>query len=332
MQKIDLHIKHEILPLREPFRISRGARTEGHVVTVQLMRDNKFGWGEATPYAHYGETTASVIEQIEQVRQALENGLTNDELDALLPAGAARNAVDCALWDLRAKERNTSVWQLLGLPKPRPVCTAVTIGVDTTEKMAAKAALYTNCPLLKVKLNRDCITEKITAIHEAAPTSRMIVDPNESWRIETVDELGGFLRSKGVALLEQPIPAASSDDLADVESSVPICADEACHTSADLENLVGKYHAINIKLDKTGGLTQAVIVLNRASELNFEVMVGCMIGSSLAMAPATLIASSASYVDLDGPAWLASDREHGLSIDNGIINAPTASLWGGAAP
>jgi len=329
MQTLELHIQHEIMPLRTPFRISRGVRKDAHVVSVSLGRDGLFGRGEATPYSHYGESPGSVIAQIESIKTKLKPSLTNVELSRLLPAGAARNAVDCALWELRAKQEGRTVWQLLNLSEPASICTMVTVGLDSAANMAARAAQLKNCAVLKVKLDKENIVEKTTAIRDAAPAPDIIIDANESWTVDTLDSLGEFLHSKGVVLLEQPIPDSDSDKLLGLQCDIPICADEACHTSKDLDGLVGKYQFVNIKLDKTGGLTEAINLQQQAQKLGFGIMLGCMIGSSLAMAPALLLASQASFVDLDGPLWLANDRKHALSIDNGVIATPSPLLWGG---
>lgn len=324
-----LSVSHEVWPLNEPFYISRGVRTETHVIMVELEYGEVRGWGEAVPYARYGETTSSVIDQIESVKDAIEEGVSLEKLQNLLPAGAARNVVDCVLWDMQARMKGTSVSDLLHLPRPKGVETAVTIGIGSVEKMAEKANFYKDYPLLKIKLDRLDIREKITAIREHAPGPRIIIDPNESWNIEDLVELDDFLDKMNISLLEQPLAAGQDDDLKDFKGKIPICADESCHTREDLEGLVGKYQVINIKLDKTGGLTEALKLKKQAEVMGFDIMVGCMVATSLSIAPAMLLTSGASFVDLDGPILVKEDRMHGLKIIQGRIDEPSPELWGG---
>ncbi len=324
-----LTVQPETWPLKEPFTISRGTRTETHVITVELKQGRFSGRGEAVPYARYDETTDSVIAQIEEVRAAIEDGLSTDELQHLLPAGAARNAVDCALWDCLAREKGVPVSELLNLSPPKEVDTAVTIGIGNAEKMAEKAKFYRDFPLLKIKLDTQDIREKITAIREQAPKPRIIIDPNESWTIDHLVDLDEFLDRMNIDLLEQPMAAGQDDALKDFTGKIPICADESCHTRHGLEGLLGKYQVINIKLDKTGGLTEAVKLKHQAQEMDFGIMVGCMVSTSLAMAPALLLAFDAAFVDLDGPILMKEDRQHGLNIIQGCIQGNSPQLWGG---
>jgi L-alanine-DL-glutamate epimerase-like enolase superfamily enzyme len=325
-----LSVFHETWPLREPFRISRGVKTDAQVVVVELDCNGVVGRGEAAPYPRYGETVEAVIDQITAVAAQIEEGIGFRELRKILPAGAARNAVDCALWDIRAHWRGVGVAETLGLPAPRPVETAVTIGLDTPENMARKAGALSGCPLLKIKLDREQITARLTAIRDQAPSARIIVDPNESWSIDTLRAHDAFLADMNIALLEQPLPADQDQGLAAFTPAVPVCADEACHTRADLAGLAGKYQFVNIKLDKTGGLSEALALKQQAEQMGFGIMIGCMVSTSLAMAPALLLAHDAAFVDLDGPLWMARDRRHALRIENGIIAPPTGALWGGA--
>ena len=334
MTSVTLSAQHEVWPLNAPFRISRGARTEANVVTVNLTTEtpNLFGRGESCPYPRYGESIESVLAQIEQVKALVEAGLSNEELQGLLPAGAARNAIDCALWDLRCRESDMDsgkdCWAFFNLPKPESLQTAITIGIDSAEAMGEKAAACKNYPLLKVKLDREEVHSRVIAIRDNAPNARIIIDPNESWDMKFLREVDPFLVDVGITMLEQPLPVSQAEGLKIYQHRVPICADESCHTSSDLEDLVGKYQVINIKLDKTGGLTEALALKAQAKQMGFDIMVGCMISTSLAMAPAILLAHDAAFVDLDGPAWMANDREDGLIIKKGVFEIPDGSLWG----
>lgn len=324
-----LSARLEIWPLKEPFHISRGVRTETRVVRAELNHCGVSGYGEAVPYARYGETTDSVITRIEDVAAAVEEGISPEELQAILPPGAARNAVDCALWDMMSRWKEIPVWQLLHLPGPASVTTAVTISIGKAEDMAEKALHYKDFPLLKVKLDAENIRERITAIRSAAPNPRIILDPNESWSMEHLTDLNNFLEEMNISLLEQPLAAGHDDDLRYFSGSIPICADESCHTRQDLEGLTGKYQVINIKLDKTGGLTEAVKLKQQAEAMGFGIMIGCMVATSLAMAPAMLLAPGADFVDLDGPLLIKEDRRNGLDITQGHIAVPSPELWGG---
>lgn len=324
-----LSISHETWPLKEPFKISRGVKTEAHVILAELDYCQVRGRGEAVPYGRYGETMDSVIDQIAAVTDAIEVGISSEELQDLLPAGAARNAVDCALWDMMARWKEVPVSDLLHLPRCRAVDTAVTIGLDSVTAMAEKARFYRDFPLLKIKLDRQDITAKITAIREQAPTPRIIIDPNESWTVADLAELDDFLEKMKIDLLEQPLAAGQDEDLKSFNGKIPICADESCHTREDLDGLVGKYQVINIKLDKTGGLTEAVKLKEQAEKMGFDIMVGCMVSTSLAMAPAMLLAGDAVFVDLDGPIWMKEDRAHGLNIIKGRIEGISPNLWSG---
>jgi len=321
---MSLTINRDVFPLAQVFTISRGSRTEAKVLSVKISRDGISGWGECVPYARYNETAASVSAQIESLPEAFDR----QDLYELLPAGAARNAVDCALWDLEAKQSNFRVWQLAGLPAPGPEITAYTLSLDSPEKMRAQAAEHAHRPLLKIKLGTPDDMPRLEAVRTGAPHSDIIVDANEGWSAEVYVDLAPHLLRLGVKLVEQPLPAADDNALLGLDRPVPVCADESAHDRASLAHLAGKYDVVNIKLDKTGGLTEALALKRDALVQGFEVMVGCMVGSSLAMAPATLVAQGALITDLDGPLLLAEDRAHPLHFDAAGVHPPSAALWG----
>ncbi|RWR13890.1 N-acetyl-D-Glu racemase DgcA [Paenirhodobacter populi] len=314
----------DVFRLAEVFTISRGSRTEAKVLTVRVERDGILGWGECVPYARYEESLESVTAQI----NGLPADITRAELQHALPAGAARNAVDCALWDLEAKAAGKRVWDLAGLPAPVPVTTAYTLSLDTPENMQRKAAENAHRPILKIKLGTPDDMPRLEAVRRGAPDAKIIVDANEGWTIESFLDLAPHLVRLGVALVEQPLPAAGDEDLIGLDRLVPVCADESCHDRRSLDHLKGKYDVINIKLDKTGGLTEALELRNLARAQGYQVMVGCMVGSSLAMAPAVLVAQGAEVVDLDGPLLLAEDRDAPLHYDGGKVFPPEPGLWG----
>ena len=321
---MQIEVSRDVFPLAEVFTISRGSRTEARVLTVRISEGGVTGWGECVPYARYGETLDSVTDQI----AALPTDLTRMALYDLLPAGAARNAVDCALWDLEAKTSGRRVWDLAGLAAPGPEITAYTLSLDTPEKMRAQAARHAHRPLLKIKLGTPDDMPRLEAVRAGAPDARIIVDANEGWSAEVYGVLAPHLLRLGVALVEQPLPAGDDEALAEIDRPVPICADESCHDRASLAQLKGKYDVVNIKLDKTGGLTEALALRDAARARGYGVMVGCMVGSSLAMAPATLVAQGALVTDLDGPLLLAQDRPEPLLFDDRGVHPPTAALWG----
>ncbi|WP_417259716.1 N-acetyl-D-Glu racemase DgcA [Celeribacter sp.] len=310
--------------LAEAFVISRGARTEAHVLTVRIERGGVVGQGECVPYARYGESMESVTAQIE----ALPAGITRQELQEALPAGAARNAVDCALWDLDAKAAGKRVWQLLDLPAPVPLITAYTLSLGEPEAMERAAAKHAHRPLLKIKLGTAEDMARLEAVRRGAPKSRIIVDANEGWSADVYADLAPHMVRLGVDLVEQPMPAGEDGMLAEIARPLPVCADESCHDRASLPALKGKYDMINIKLDKTGGLTEALALRVAALDEGYGLMVGCMVGSSLAMAPAVLVAQGAKVVDLDGPLLLAEDRDVPLAYDADGVHPPAAALWG----
>ena len=314
----------DVFRLAQVFTISRGSSTEAKVLTVRVTRDGVTGWGECVPYARYDETLDSVTAEIE----GLPAGITRAELQDALSPGAARNAVDCALWGLEAKQTGKRVWELAGLPAPKPEITAYTLSLDTPEKMQEQAAKNAFRPLLKIKLGTPDDMVRLEAVRAGAPKSRIIIDANEGWSAEVYADLAPHLVRLGVGLVEQPLPAGDDDALIGMERPVPVCADEACHDRASLPALKGKYDIVNIKLDKTGGLTEAIALRQAAEAEGYGVMVGCMVGSSLAMAPATLIAQGVAYTDLDGPLLLAEDRDEPLKFDDAGVHPPSAKLWG----
>jgi L-alanine-DL-glutamate epimerase-like enolase superfamily enzyme len=319
-----IDVTRDVFQLAQVFTIARGSRTEAQVLTVRVTDGDVTGVGECVPYARYGETLDSVTEQI--------NGLPADisrmGLYDLLPAGAARNAVDCALWDLEAKRAGKRVWELAGLVKPGPEITAYTLSLDSPEAMQAQAAKNAFRPLLKIKLGTPDDMPRLEAVRAGAPEARIIVDANEGWSADVYADLAPHLVRLGVQLVEQPLPAGEDDALIGMERPVPVCADESCHDRASLPHLKGKYDVVNIKLDKTGGLTEALALRDEALAQGYRVMVGCMVGSSLAMAPATLVAQGAEVVDLDGPLLLAEDRDEPLIFDAAGVHPPSAKLWG----
>jgi L-alanine-DL-glutamate epimerase-like enolase superfamily enzyme len=319
-----LSVTADTFRLAQVFTIARGSRTEAHVLTVRAFADGVVGQGECVPYARYGETLESVTAQIE----GLPEGISRQDLQDALPAGAARNAVDCALWDLAAKQTGTPVWQLAGQSAPRPMITAYTLSLDTPENMRAEAAKHAHRPLLKIKLGTPDDMARLEAVREGAPKSPIIVDANEGWTAEVYADLAPHLLRLGVQMVEQPLPAGQDDMLGEIDRPLPVCADESCHDRVSLLGLKGKYDMVNIKLDKTGGLTEALALRDAARAEGYQVMVGCMVGSSLAMAPAVLVAQGAEVVDLDGPLLLAEDRDSPLVYDAAGVHPASAELWG----
>ena len=323
------NIHAEAWPLAGAFRISRGTRKVSDVLMVEVNDGNYVGRGECFPYARYGEDIDSVQKQLNSVRSEIEHGLDRQALLNVLAPGAARNAVDCALWDLEAKRAGTRVWDLAGLPAPEPVTTVYTLGVDEPAVMGERARENSDRPRLKLKMTGDgADLERVRNIHKNAPNARLVVDANEGWSIKQYLEYAPQFKDLGVEMIEQPLPSTDDEQLRGVERPIPICADESCHDSATLPALVGKYDMINIKLDKTGGLTEALNLRDAALKQGLSIMVGCMIGTSLAMAPGILVAQEATIVDLDGPLLLAEDRNPGLSFTGSIIHPPETRLWG----
>jgi L-alanine-DL-glutamate epimerase-like enolase superfamily enzyme len=313
----------ETWPAKGAFVISRGAKTEAVVVVAEVSDGVHTGRAECVPYRRNGETVEGVLAAIAATK------LTPDReaLRRSMPPGAARNALDCALWDLEAKQAGKRAWELAGLAEPEPVLTCFTLSLGTPESMA-EAARRVTFPLLKVKLGGDGDAERIRAVRAAAPKARLVIDANESWNERNFSENMQVCAEADVALIEQPLPADADEMLSQVEHPVPVCADESAHVTADLDRLTEKYDAVNIKLDKTGGLTEALDMLREARRRDFRIFVGCMLGTSLGMAPATLLAQEADYVDLDGPLWLAKDREPGLAYSGAFVTPPEPALWG----
>ena len=320
--KID--VSQDSFPLKSAFRISRGSKTTADVVTVKLTRNGVQGWGECVPYPRYGETVESVTEQL----QSVPPHITRADLIETLPAGAARNALDCAIWDVKAKETNRRVWQLANLPKPKPVQTAFTLSLGTVENMTRAATQNAHRPFLKLKVGTPDDLDRLVAVRNAAPDAKLVIDANEGWTIDDYQLLIDHLVDMNIALIEQPFPAGQDACLSNLDRPIPICADESVHTSEDLPALVGKYDCLNIKLDKSGGLTTAIDLKAKAQAMGFDIMVGCMVGTSLAMAPALLLASDATLVDLDGPLLLTKDRDTPISYDARGMHPAPAELWG----
>ena len=325
---MDLTARIERWPLERAFTISRGAKTEAVVVVVEL-EDGHRGRGEAVPYARYGETPEGVVAAIEALRPALRRGLDRAALQIALPAGAARNALDCALWDLEAKQAGRRVYQLAALATPKPLVTAYTISLAAPEIMAKAAERASARPVLKVKLGGggDDV-KRIAAVRRAAPRAELIVDANEGWNERDLERNLAACAEARVTLVEQPLPQGQDEPLAEIARVIPVCADESAHDRASLKALKGKYDAVNVKLDKTGGLTEALALAMEAEREGFVIMVGCMVATSLAMAPAMLVAQGARIVDLDGPLLLAKDRSHGLRFEGSVVYPPEPILWG----
>jgi L-alanine-DL-glutamate epimerase-like enolase superfamily enzyme len=322
-----LAIADERWPLAAVFRIARGAKTEAHVVVASLAQDGKTGRGECVPYARYGETVAGVIETIESARRDIEDGATRQDLLRLMKAGAARNAVDCALWDLEAKLSGRRAWDIAGLPEPAETETAFTLSLDEPQTMA-DAARKTRGPLLKIKLGGGRDIECLDAVRAARPDAAFIVDPNEGWTIAQLKAYAADLKRLRVSLIEQPLAADADAGLEGYDAPVPLCADESLHTAADLPRIAAKYACVNIKLDKAGGLTAALALAREAQNSGLSIMVGSMVSTSLSMAPAFLLSSLAHFVDLDGPLLLSQDRVPGMRYEGTKMFAPPPKLWG----
>jgi L-alanine-DL-glutamate epimerase-like enolase superfamily enzyme len=325
----ELTVSERSFPLVAPFRIARGVKYAADVVTVALHQAGKTGRGESVPYARYGESIASVLEEIDSLRVELGAGMGRDELQLRLPPGAARNALDAAMWDLESQLSSVPVWVQLARPPRATLRSAITIGIDTPARMGEAAARIADAGLIKIKVDAHDPAARIEAVRRAAPAAHLIVDPNESWTIEILRDLQPMLERAGVELLEQPLPADADDALLAFRSRIPICADEACHVSADLPRLRDRYQAVNIKLDKTGGLTEAWRLLRAARADGFRIMVGCMVCSSLGITPALEIAREAEFIDLDGPLWLQDDYVDGVSLHDGLLMPPSPAFWGG---
>ena len=319
---MQIAVSRDVFQLAQVFTISRGSRTEAQVLTATVTGDGVSGQGECVPYARYGESMDSVAGQI-----AGFDGAWPDLPDAL-PAGAARNALDCAFWDHAAKRAGKRVWELLGVPVPEPEITAYTLSLDTLEAMEAQAAKNAFRPLLKIKLGTPDDMPRLEAVRRGAPDVPIIIDANEGWTAEIYADLAPHLIDLGVEMVEQPLPAGQDDMLAEIARPLPVCADESCHDRKGLPALKGKYDMVNIKLDKAGGLTEALALKRQAQAEGYGVMIGCMVGTSLAMAPATILAQGVAFTDLDGPLLLAEDRDQPLTFDERGVHPPVAALWG----
>jgi len=327
LRGVEIEAHEETWPLREIFRISRGSRTETRVILATVSDGQHTGRGEGVPLRRYGQTSDSVLAQIESIKHA--HNLNRQTLQDLLPPGAARNALDCALWDLEAKCSGKRVWELANLSTIPEVETSFTISLDTPEKMSRAASTHSSAPILKLKLGGDDNDlARVGAVRKTVPNTRLLIDANESWSPEHFRNVAPELKRLGVELIEQPFPANADEVLGKLDRPIPVCADESCHTTADLPRLKNRYDVINVKLDKTGGLTEALLLCESAHENGFKLLIGCMVCTSLAIAPARLLANNAHYVDLDGALLLARDRDHGLQCNNGTIGLPSAELWG----
>ncbi|MET1110170.1 MAG: N-acetyl-D-Glu racemase DgcA [Allosphingosinicella sp.] len=322
-----LHAQHDRFALSRPFRISRGVKTAADVISVTVSDGETAGRGEGVPYPRYGESVEAALAAVEQARPAVEAGADREALQSLLPPGAARNAVDCALWDLEAQLSGIDVADRLGV-RPGRLVSAITLGIDTPGAMAEAAAMHAGAPLLKVKVDADDPAARIRAVRAAAPGAALIVDPNESWDQRLLETMQQVLLEMEIDLIEQPVPADSDSWLAGFVPSVPICADEAVHIAADLDRIALRYQAVNVKLDKTGGLTAALELANAARARGLIVMTGCMVSSSLSIAPAFHVAALSDFVDLDGPLWLREDRPGGVRDEGGMLAPPEAGFWG----
>lgn len=327
MPSRELTVRTERWPIAGTFTISRGSRTEAVVVVCEIREGAAIGRAECVPYPRYGESVDGVAADIEAMVEALDNGLDRQGLLTAMKAGAARNAVDCALWDLESKLAGKRAWELAGLPAPKPLTTVYTISLSSPEEMAEQAK---SCgrPHLKIKLGGEGDADRLAAIRAAVPEATLVIDANEGWTQANLEANLAVCERFRIALVEQPLPASDDEALRHVRRPIPICADESVHDRPSLAKLAGKYDAINVKLDKTGGLTEAFLLVAEAEKLGLKIMTGCMLGTSLSMAPATLIAQKAFLVDLDGPLLLREDRPEGLRYDGATVYPPTPSLWG----
>lgn len=325
-----LTVRAESFPIRGSFRIARGAKTAAEVVVAVVEQDGATGRGECVPYARYGESVPAVVAALEAMAGAVADGLDREALQSAMKPGAARNALDCALWDLEAKRTGVPAWRLAGLAgPPAPLVTAYTLSVDEPAAMAEAArSVAARHPLLKMKLTGDGDLERVGAVRAAAPDARLIVDANEGWTLDHLHRFAPSFADLGVEMIEQPLPADADEALRGVACPVPLGADESCHGPESLERLKGLYQVLNVKLDKTGGLTGALALTTAAQAAGFDVMVGCMVATSLAMAPACLAAQGVRFVDLDGPLLLAEDRVPALRYDGALVHPPGPELWG----
>lgn len=323
-----LEATSQTFPVAGSFTISRGSRTEVQVIYCRIIQDGVEGVGECVPYARYGESIEGVLKDIQAVAEQVAQGLDRQTLQKIMKPGAARNAVDCALWDLEAKLSGESVAATILAQAPRPIVTAYTISLASADVMAAKAAENAHRPLLKIKTGTEDDEARLRAVRAAAPNARIIIDANEGWSDDNMEHHLAIAAELNIALIEQPLPAGKDSILARINRPVPICADESVHLTSDLASLRDRYDAVNIKLDKTGGLTEALLMKKEAERLDYTIMVGCMLGTSLGMAPAVLLAQDTAYADLDGPLLLGRDRIPGLIYDGSLVHPPQPQLWG----
>lgn len=329
MTELTLSVKAESWPIAGAFTISRGSKTEAHVVTAAISDGTHTGWGECVPYARYDETVEGVVADLNSCQPDLRAGMGHAKLPQRLPAGAARNALDCAFWDYKAKKEGRPVWKLANLPEPKPMTTAYTISLADPDAMETAARTARHMPLLKIKLGGDAHDfDRVKATRAGAPQAKFIVDANEAWTADALQTFVPKLHELGVALIEQPLPADQDADLVSGTSPIPICADESTHDRSNLADLKRRYDYINIKLDKTGGLTEAIALARDARSSGLGLMIGCMVSTSLSMAPASLLGGLADFVDLDGPLLLAKDRADAIQYKKGILYPPSRSLWG----
>lgn len=327
-QRLQMRVTVERWEPTTPFRISGRILEVSGMVCVTLSDGQHVGHGEGWPFSRFGQTVESSLAELESVREQVQQGLSRETLLEILPAGAARNALDCALWDLEAKQQQTTVWQLAGLPAPATLATAVTLSLDTPDKMAQVARQRAGCPLFKIKLGEQGDMERLRAIRQAAPDTRLVVDVNEGWSLTQLKDNMDTLVELGIEMIEQPLPVADDAALEGYVSPIPLSADESCHTTKDLPTLLGRYQMVTIKLDKTGGLTEALRLANEARALGLGLMVGCMLGTSRAMAAGYVVGSLCKIVDLDAPLHLAGDRDHAMHYDLGHVSLFTPQLWG----
>lgn len=329
MRRFSVH--DERWPIAGAFRIARGSKTEAHVVVAEVEADGLRGRGEATPYARYGETVEGCLADIRELKGELEAGLDREALQRRLPPGAARNAIDCALWDLEAAQAGVPAWRLAGLARLDPLKTCYTLSLDTPEAMATAARAAARRPMLKLKIGGPDDLDRVEAVRGAAPRTRLVVDANEALTFDDLRRLAPEFARLDVKLIEQPLPAGQDEALEGYDCEVLLCADESLHSCAELEVCARRYGCINIKLDKAGGLTEALALKAQAKALGLEVMVGCMVATSLSMAPALIVAQGAEFVDLDGPLLLAEDRSPGLTYLGSLVEPPGPGLWGSGA-
>ncbi|MFQ3198066.1 MAG: L-alanine-DL-glutamate epimerase-like enolase superfamily enzyme [Paraglaciecola sp.] len=326
---LNITCEQQSIGLNQVFRISRGAKTNADVIVVKVTDGEYQGWAEAVPYPRYGETSLSAQQQIMNIVPKLTSLVDPlSSLKSLMPAGAARNALDCALWDLKSQQQGSSAATLLGLPEPTTCTSAQTLSIDSVDNMRQAAWVLRSSPLIKVKLDANDILEKIRGIHDACPQAKIIIDANEAWDMPILTQVAQPLSELNVVMIEQPLPKDADEELRGFSCAIALCADESCHTTKDLSLLAQRYQAVNIKLDKAGGLSEALAMFHEARKFKLMTMLGCMVGTSLGMAPAYLLAHLANYVDLDGPLWVANDRPYGFDFTHGKMRSGANFLWG----